>query len=98
MWNQKLECTPRSELALLQLERLKQVVERVYNKVPLYKERLDKAGVTPESIKTLDDLRRLPFTVKSDLRENYPFGLFSAELKDISRLHASSGTKGKPTV
>ncbi len=98
MWNQKLECTPRSELALLQLERLKQVVERVYNKVPLYKERLDKAGVTPESIKTLDDLRRLPFTVKSDLRENYPFGLFSAEVKDISRLHASSGTKGKPTV
>lgn len=98
MWNQKLECTSRSELAQLQLERLKQVVERVYNKVPLYKERLDKAGVKPESIKSLDDLRRLPFTVKSDLRDNYPFGLFCADVKDISRLHASSGTKGKPTV
>lgn len=98
MWNQKLECLSRSELAHLQLERLKLVVERVYNKVPLYRERLDKAGVTPESIRTLDDLRRIPFTVKSDLRDNYPFGLFSADSKDISRLHASSGTKGKPTV
>ena len=98
MWNQKLECIPRYELTLLQLERLKQVVERVYTKVPFYKERLDKAGINPQALKTLDDLRRLPFTVKADLRDNYPFGLFSAETKDISRLHASSGTKGKPTV
>ncbi|MBX9877806.1 MAG: phenylacetate--CoA ligase [Candidatus Obscuribacterales bacterium] len=98
MWNQQLECISRSELALLQLERLKQVVERVYNNVPFYRERLDKEGLKPESIKTLDDLRRLPFTVKADLRSNYPFGLFSTDVKDISRLHASSGTKGKPTV
>jgi phenylacetate-CoA ligase len=98
MWNSKLECIARPELEALQIERLKRVVERVQAHVPFYRERLAAAGVTPESINSLDDLKRIPFTRKSDLRDNYPFGLFAVGLPEISRLHASSGTRGKPTL
>ena len=98
IWNPKIECDGRDEIKDLQLKRLKETVERIYANVPYYKNKLDAAGVTPESIKSLDDLKRIPFTTKDDLRENYPFGLFASPMKDIVRIHASSGTTGKPTV
>lgn len=98
MWNARLESLSRSELEALQAERLKAVVERVYARVPFYKERFDEAGVKPGDIASVGDIKRLPFTRKSDLRDNYPFGLFAADRTDIARIHASSGTRGKPTV
>jgi len=98
IWDQKHEMMPRGDLEALQLERLRETVKRVYNNVPMYKQRFDEAGIGPDSIKSLDDLEKLPFTLKTDLRDNYPFGLFAAPQKDIVRLHASSGTTGKSTV
>ncbi|MCI5801396.1 MAG: phenylacetate--CoA ligase [Oscillospiraceae bacterium] len=88
----------RRDLEALQLERLKWVVSRCYNNVPFYHNRLDKAGVTPDKIKTLSDIQYIPFTTKDDIRDTYPYGLFAAPMKDIVRIHASSGTTGKPTV
>jgi phenylacetate-CoA ligase len=90
--------TSLDELRALQLERLKAVVERSWNHVQLFRERMEERNLTPESIRSLDDLARLPFTVKSDLRDTYPFGLFASPMKDVVRLHASSGTTGKPIV
>ena len=98
IWNEKIECASRDELKTLQLERLKSTVERCYNNVPHYRKKLDAAGVKPEDIKSLDDIRRIPFTEKDDLRENYPYKLFASRMKDVVRIHASSGTTGKPTV
>ncbi|WP_020676241.1 phenylacetate--CoA ligase family protein [Geopsychrobacter electrodiphilus] len=97
-WNKEVETLPREELEALQLARLQQVVERVYSTVPFYKKTLDAAGVTPGSIRNLADLRRIPFTLKQDMRDSYPYGLFSTPLQEIVRIHASSGTTGKPTV
>jgi phenylacetate-CoA ligase len=91
------ETMPREDLRALQLQRLQTVVERVYHLVPFYRRRLDEAGVKPEDIRTLDDLERLPFTTKQDIRDNYPFGLFATPMAQIVRIHASSGTTGKPT-
>lgn len=96
-WNEKIECISRDELHKLQLERLKQTVARVY-KVPHYRKALQASGIEPEDIKSLDDLQRLPFTNKQDLRNNYPYGLFAVPMEEIVRLHSSSGTTGKPTV
>lgn len=98
MFNPKYESMGRQELKALQLQRLKETVERVYNKVPYSKKLMDEKGVKPSDIKSLDDLRKLPFTTKEDLRLNYPFGLFTEPLENIVRIHASSGTTGKPTV
>lgn len=98
IYDQKMETLPRHEMKALQLKRLKETAELVYQKVPFYKEAFDKKAVDPSSIQSLDDLRKLPFTVKKDLRNNYPFGLFAVPQKEIIRLHASSGTSGKPTV
>lgn len=98
IWNKQAETLPRKELEALQLERLKTVLERVYTKVPFYKQRFDEAKIKLDSFSSLDDLQCLPFTKKTDLRENYPFGLFAEPLEKVSRIHASSGTKGKPTV
>lgn len=89
---------PREQLEKLQLERLQATVKRVYESVPMYKKRFDDAGIKPDRIQTLDDLKNLPFTVKTDLRDNYPFGLFAVPMKDIVRVHASSGTTGKSIV
>jgi phenylacetate-CoA ligase len=89
---------PGARLAEIQLQRLKAVVRRAYEKVPLFKKRLDERGLTPEVLKGLPDLARLPFTVKADLRDAYPFGLFASSMEEIVRLHASSGTTGKPIV
>ncbi len=91
------ETMPREGLRALQLQRLQAIVERVYHLVPFYRRSLDEAGVKPEDIRTLDDLQRLPFTTKQDIRDNYPFGLFASPMAQIVRLHASSGTTGKPT-
>lgn len=97
-WNKPIETMERSALEALQLERLQATVRRVYQNVPIYRERMQKAGVTPEDIQSIDDIRKLPFTQKSDLRDNYPYGLFAAPQDEIVRIHASSGTTGKPIV
>lgn len=94
----KEETLPREELEEIQLTRLKETVTRIYEKVPCYREKMDEAGVKPENVKSLNDLKNLPFTNKQDLRDNYPFGLFTVPKKDLVRIHASSGTTGKPTV
>lgn len=93
-----VETTSRDEMAALQAERLRGCVARVSANVPLYRERLSAAGVGPEDMRSLDDLARLPFTVKQDLRDNYPYGLFAVPMDEVVRLHASSGTTGKMTV
>jgi len=90
--------TPADELRALQLKRLQAVVARAWQHVPLFRSRMDELGLTPDDIRSLDDIVRLPFTQKSDLRDNYPFGLFASPMKDVVRLHASSGTTGKPIV
>lgn len=97
-WNKTKECMNREELKELQLENLKQLVSRLYHDVPFYRNEFQKIGIMPEDIKSLDDLANLPFTTKQDLRDNYPYGLFARPLSQIVRIHASSGTTGKPTV
>ncbi|MDR1320858.1 MAG: phenylacetate--CoA ligase [Gracilibacteraceae bacterium] len=98
IWNRDCECMPRPRLAELQLERLKHTVRRVYEKVPHYREAFDKIGFKPRHLQKLDDLSRLPFITKDDLRNFYPFGLFAVPQREIVRLHASSGTTGRPVV
>ncbi len=95
---EELETLPRAGLESIQLKRLQALVHRVYEKVAPYRAKMDEAGVRPEDIRSLADLRRLPFTTKDDLRDNYPFGLFTVPMDDVVRVHASSGTTGKPTV
>ena len=92
------ETMSRAKIRELQLERLRYTVRYCYERVPFYKRKLDAAGVRPDDIRSLDDLRRIPPTVKTDLRDNYPFGLFAVPMQQIVRIHASSGTTGKPTV
>jgi phenylacetate-CoA ligase len=89
---------PRDEMARVQTERLVNTVRRVYHNVPFYRERMQKAGITPVDINSLEDLKKLPFTYKQDLRDNYPYGMFAVPLSEIVRIHASSGTTGKQTV
>ncbi len=98
IYNEEYETLPREALEALQLKRLQQVVNRVYHCVGFYKKSFDKAGVSPDNLKTLDDLQRFPFTTKQDLRDNYPFGLFATPMSSVVRLHASSGTTGRSTV
>src|SRR3546814_9031157 len=86
------------ELRELQLERLQWTVRHAYENVPLYRRKFTEAGVTPDDIRTLEDVRRLPFTTKDDLRETYPFGMFAVPMDQVRRIHASSGTTGRPTV
>lgn len=94
----EIECAPRSELEALQSYRLSRTVRRVYENVAPYRKKMDEAGVKPEDIKSIADLQKLPFTVKQDLRDNYPYGMFASPMKDVVRIHASSGTTGKQTV
>lgn len=94
----EIETMSREDLQALQLERLQALVKRVYEKIPFYKESFDKAGVNPAGIKSLSDLTKLPFTVKQDMRDAYPFGLFAVPRKDVVRVHCSSGTTGTATV
>jgi phenylacetate-CoA ligase len=88
----------RSEMERIQLDRLRATIERIYHQVPFYRARLDEAGIKPESVRHLQDLERIPFTLKTDLRDHYPFGLFAEPLSRIVRFHSSSGTTGKPVV
>ncbi|MBR6444054.1 MAG: phenylacetate--CoA ligase [Firmicutes bacterium] len=97
-WNEAIECASRDLLDSIQLRKLKATVKRVYTYVEPYRNKMQEAGVLPEDIKTLDDVRKLPFCTKEDLRDNYPYGFFAAPLDNIVRLHASSGTTGKPKV
>ena len=94
----KEETLSRDEIEKIQLERLKETVKRVYEKVPAYRAKMEAAGVTPDDIVTLKDIQKLPFTTKQDMRDNYPYGLFTVPKKELRRIHASSGTTGKPTV
>ncbi len=98
MFDRAAECMPRADLAALQLDRLKKTLERAYAKVPHFRRKFDAAGVKPEHLTSLDDLARFPFTLKTDLRDNYPFGMFAVPREEVLRLHASSGTTGRPTV
>ncbi len=97
IWS-KEETLPRAEIEALQLERLQETVKRVYERIPYYRKKMEEKGVTPEDIKTLADVAKLPFTTKQDMRDTYPFGLFAVPMDELVRIHASSGTTGKPTV
>jgi len=98
IWNRPFECMDRNGIRHVQSERLRETVERVYFNVPYYRDKMQKAGLGPENIKSINDIAKLPFTTKQDLRDNYPFGLFAVPMSEIVRVHASSGTTGKPTV
>jgi len=98
IYNEEYETMPREALEAIQLRRLQKTVARVYNTVPFYKKRFDEVGVKVDDVSSLDDLRGLPFTYKDNLRDNYPFGMFTVPMDDVVRIHASSGTTGKPTV
>jgi len=98
IFNPKYETISREELETLQLRRLQDTVMRVYYRVPFYRRKMDELKVTPDDIKTLKDIRRLPVTTKGDLRDNYPFDLFAVPQREVIRIHASSGTTGKPIV
>ena len=93
-----IECMSRNKMNELQLERLKHTVAYAYEHTPLYRKRLDEVGVKPSDIQSLKDLEKIPFTTKEDFRDNYPFGMFAVPMKKIVRIHASSGTTGKPKV
>jgi phenylacetate-CoA ligase len=97
-WQPESECMEREELEQLQLERLESTLNRVYKNVPFYRKKFDEIGFNPDDLRSLDDLKRLPFTAKNDLRENYPYGLFAVPLREVVRVHASSGTTGLSTV
>ena len=98
MFQPDLETLPQSELRTLQDERLRNLVHYIYERVPFYKSALDERGVKPSDIKTIDDITKLPITKKTDLRDNYPTGLFAVPMEEVSRIHASSGTTGRPTI
>jgi phenylacetate-CoA ligase len=98
IWNETIECASRAEMRKIQSERLIDTVKRIYHNVPYYRRKMQDIGLTPADIQGIDDIVQLPFTTKIDLRDNYPFGLFTVPMSEIVRLHASSGTTGKPTV
>lgn len=98
IYNIEFETLPREALEAIQFRRLKTVLERAYAVVPFYRRKFQEAGITPADVKTLNDLQRLPFTTKKDLRDNYPFGMFAVPMDNVVRIHASSGTTGQPTV
>lgn len=98
IWDAHHECMVREELEQLQLERLQATLNRVYKNVPCYRTKFNELGIVPEDVASLSDLAKLPFTTKEDLRINYPYGMFAVPLREVVRIHSSSGTTGKPTV
>ncbi|WP_224982267.1 phenylacetate--CoA ligase family protein [Geomonas agri] len=98
IWEPEYECMPREEIEQLQLERLQATLNRVYKNVTCYRNRFKEMGIVPEDVRSLADLAKLPFTTKEDLRLNYPYGMFAVPLREVVRIHSSSGTTGKPTV
>jgi len=97
IWN-KIESVRREDIEALQLKRLQETVTRVYSLTPFYQDKFKELDLTPNDIKTLDDVKKLPFTTKKDLSTHYPFGLFTVPMSEVVRVHSSSGTTGKPTV
>lgn len=97
-FQEDIECMPRDQLRVLQLYRMKQTIKRAYDNVPFYRKSFDEAGVSPEDLRSFDDLKRFPFVIKQDMRDAYPFGLFAVPPKEVTRIHASSGTTGQATV
>jgi phenylacetate-CoA ligase len=98
IYNETFECMTRENLKDVQSERLKKITEYVFKQSPFYQKKMVDLGVTPSDIKGIDDIGKLPLTVKDDLRDHYPFGIFSKPIQDIRELHVSSGTTGNPTV
>jgi phenylacetate-CoA ligase len=98
IWNEKIECASLEEMRIIQSERLCDTVRRIYHNVPYYRKKMQEMGLTAGDIHGIEDIHKLPYTTKIDLRDNYPFGLFTVPMSEIVRLHASSGTTGKPTV
>ncbi|NLC17859.1 MAG: phenylacetate--CoA ligase, partial [Clostridiales bacterium] len=98
IWNETKECMSRGEIRMLQSARLRKMVDRVYHNVEFYRKKMQQLGLEPGDIKDIDDLKKLPFTTKDDLRDTYPFGLFAVPMSEVVRIHASSGTTGKATV
>lgn len=98
IWNQTIECASRDQMREIQSERLIDTVNRIYHNIPGYRKKMQESGLVPADIRSIDDLPKLPFTTKFDLRDDYPFGMFAVPMSEIVRLHASSGTTGKPTV
>lgn len=98
MYNPEIETATRSQMEVLQLKRLQKTIRNVYKNVPFYKKQFDELGITPEDIQQLSDVTKLPFTKKQNLREQYPFGLFAVPMDEVTRIHGSSGTSGKPTI
>ncbi|GAG03207.1 unnamed protein product, partial [marine sediment metagenome] len=98
MWNSEWETASRKTLEQVQLERLQATLHRAYQRVPFYRKVFSEKGILPEDLRRLDDLKNFPFTTKNDLRDNYPYGMFAVPMRDIVRIHCSSGTTGKPTV
>jgi phenylacetate-CoA ligase len=98
IWDPEYECMPREEIEQLQLERLQATLNRVYKNVTCYRNKFNELGIVPEDVRSLADLSKLPFTTKEDLRLNYPYGMFAVPLREVVRIHSSSGTTGKPTV
>ena len=93
-----IETLPLAQLRQLQSDRLAEMVKYVYSRIPFYKKKFDEAGLKPSSIRSVDDLQKIPFTYKTDLRDHYPFGMFAVSQDQVARIHCSSGTTGKPTV
>ena len=98
IWNRNKECMSRDEMSALQGKRLHKVVSYVYHNVPFYRDKMQQLGMIPDDIQTIEDITKLPFTTKKDLRDNYPFGLQAAPQSEIVRIHASSGTTGNATI
>lgn len=98
IWNEPIECASRDEMSAVQSNKLIKVVQRIYHNIPSYRAKMQKEGLIPSDILSIEDISHLPFTNKSDLRDNYPFGMFTVPMSEIVRVHASSGTTGKPTV
>jgi phenylacetate-CoA ligase len=98
IWNKEAECASTEVRQKLQLERLQNIVQRVYSRVPFYRNKLEQAGVTPDSISSLKDIARIPFTSKYELRETYPYGLLACDKSELVEIHTSSGTTGTPVV
>jgi len=98
IWKQDVECASRADLQALQSAHLKKLIPYIYSNCPVYKRKLDAAGVSPDKIKSIDDIKRLPITTKEDMRDNYPYGLFSCPQNRINEIHVSSGTTGNPTL
>jgi len=98
IWREDVECADRAALKALQSEHLKKLIPYIYHHCAVYRARLDACGVAPDSVRSIDDIKRLPFTTKEDMRDNYPYGLFSAPQNQINEIHVSSGTTGNPTL